>query len=145
MTAVPPLPQSIGQAENALRAILNRELAGPGLSYVQWVTLSLIARSGSAVPQEQLIEQLVPALKHDSASMLTALDELTTRELVTPPDGAAARVTLTTSGDALVRCLRQDIAQITERLYGDLPANDLTTTQRVLGIVAERADMELRR
>jgi hypothetical protein len=51
----PPGPslnqQIIGQAENALRALLERTLAGTGLAYRHWVALSVIA--GSAAPADE--------------------------------------------------------------------------------------------
>src|SRR4029434_1147352 len=50
-----------------------------------------------------------------------------------------------TAGDAQFGRLRQRIDSVTERLYGDLPIDDLAVTRRVLGIVAERANTELER
>jgi len=39
--------------------------------------------------------------------------------------------------------LRSGIDRITERLYADLPVDDLVTARRVLAIVTERANAEL--
>ncbi len=144
MTSTPTLTQSIGQAENALRAVLDRLLAETGTTFVQWVTLNMLARGGSSVQQEQLVRQISAALKLDEPTVLATLDELTTLGLITPP-GEAARVEPTTAGDAQFHRLRQRIDSVTERLYGDLPMDDLATTRRVLGIVTERANAELGR
>jgi len=142
VTSTPPLTQSIGQAEKALRAVLDRLLAETGTTFVQWVTLNMLARSGSAVQHQQLVRQVEAALKLDEPTVLATLGELSALGLITPP-GEAARIELTTAGDAQFQRLRQRIDSVTERLYGDLPADELTTTRRVLGIVAERANAEL--
>jgi DNA-binding MarR family transcriptional regulator len=147
------LSQRIGQAENALRAVLDRLLTETGTtvpttwqsSYVQWVTLALIARGGAAVQQEALLRQISGALKCDAPTVLAALDALTARGLVTTSPDEPASVRLTTEGDVQFQHLRQRIDRITERLIGDLPRDDLATTQRVLGIVTERANVELGR
>jgi DNA-binding MarR family transcriptional regulator len=147
------LSQRIGQAENALRAVLDRLLAETGTtlpttwqsSYVQWVTLTLIARGGATVQQEALVRQISGALKCDAPTVLAALDALTSRGFVTTSPDQPARITLTTDGDVQFQHLRQRIERVTERLYSDLPMDDLATTQRVLGIITERANVELER
>jgi DNA-binding MarR family transcriptional regulator len=142
VTSTPTLTQSIGQAENALRAVLDRLLAESATTFVQWVTLTMLARGGSAVQHQQLVRQVETALKLEEPTVLATLDELTTLGLITPP-GEAARVALTTAGEAQFQGLRQRIESVSERLYGDLPMDELATTRRVLGIVAERANAEL--
>ncbi len=139
------LTQRIGQAENALRAVLDRLLAETGTTFVQWATLNMIARGGSAVQQEQLVRQISGALKLDEPTVLATLGELTTLGLVTMPPGDPARIELTTAGDAQFHSLRQRIDRVTERLHGDLPMDDLAATHRMLGIVTERANVELGR
>jgi hypothetical protein len=47
-------PQIIGQAENALRALLERTLAGTGLAYRHWVALSVIAGSEAPADENEL-------------------------------------------------------------------------------------------
>jgi len=145
VTSTPTLTQSIGQAENALRAVLDRLLAETGTTFVQWVTLNMLARGGSAVQQQQLVRQIEAALKLEEPTVLATLGELTALGLVTTPPGDGARVELTTAGDAQFQRLRERIDSVSERLYGDLPIDDLAVTRRVLGIVAERANAELGR
>ena len=41
--------------------------------------------------------------------------------------------------------IRTAITEITQRLWGDLPAEDLATAGRVLAIITERANAELAR
>jgi hypothetical protein len=43
----------------------------------------------------------------------------------------------------LSRRISAAIAQITQRLWGDLPAEDLATAGRVLAIITERANAKL--
>ena len=105
----------------------------------------MLARGGSAVQQEQLVRQISGALKLEEPTVLATLGELTTLELVTTPPGDPTRVALTMAGDAQFHRLRQRIDSVTERLYGDLPVDELATTRRVLGIVIEQANAELER
>jgi hypothetical protein len=39
--------------------------------------------------------------------------------------------------------IRAGVTEVTQRLWGDLPAGDLATAGRVLSIITERADAEL--
>lgn len=144
MSNTPTLTQSIGQAENALRAILDQQLAATRTTYAQWVTLSVIARSGPAVPHDQLIQRVAGALKLDAPTVTATLGELIAQGLVTTSTGDGPIVSFTANGDAQFRSLRQNIEQVTARLFGDLPPDDLAITQRVLSLVTERANAELR-
>ena len=103
----------------------------------------MIARGGSIAPPEQLVRQIPGALQLDEPTVLTTLGELTAQGLVATPPGVSTRLTLTTDGDAQFHHLRQSVASVTARLVGDLAADELATTRRVLGIVTERANAEL--
>lgn len=144
MSNTPTLTQSIGQVENALRAILDQQLAATQITYTQWVTLSVIARSGSTVPHDQLIQRVSGALKIDVPTVTATLGELIARGLVTTSTGDGPIVSFTANGDAQFHSLRQNIEHVTARLFGDLPPADLATTQRVLSLITERANTELR-
>jgi hypothetical protein len=52
-------------------------------------------------------------------------------------------VKLTDSGQLLHSQIRAAVIPITERMWSDLPAEDLATTDRVLSTVLERANAEL--
>jgi hypothetical protein len=56
MTDQAPLltPRTIGETENALRALLTRTLDGSGLDYPGWVVLTTVARSPSPMPAAEL-------------------------------------------------------------------------------------------
>ena len=57
--------------------------------------------------------------------------------------GEDSRVGLTDAGQARYQQIRTAIGDITARLYGDLPADDLATTGRVLTTITARANAEL--
>jgi hypothetical protein len=52
-------------------------------------------------------------------------------------------VTLTPAGTARFEEIRDGIAEITRRLYGGIPTEDLVVARRVLAAVTERANAEL--
>jgi hypothetical protein len=52
-------------------------------------------------------------------------------------------VEVTDAGQQLYGTVRAAVGQITQRLWGDLPAEDLAIAGRVLSIVTDRANAEL--
>jgi hypothetical protein len=54
-------------------------------------------------------------------------------------------VRLTAAGTGVFGQIRGVVTELTQRLWGDLPAEDLATAGRVLSIVTERANAELAR
>src|SRR6266511_2474957 len=116
-------PQIIGQAENALRAILSRALARTGGgTYQQWVAPSVTAASRGELDRDQLIAELTAeGLVRDQGS----------------------RIGLTDTGQARHRQVRSDLERTNARLFGDLSADDLATAGRVLSVIRDRANAEL--
>jgi hypothetical protein len=119
--------QIIGQTEKALNAILARLLAGTGLTEPQWVTLTITAG----------------ALKVSEAQAQARITELAAAQLVDAPNGEGSPVKVTDAGQRLYAQIRTAVTTITERLWGDLPAEELATTARVLSVILERANAEL--
>jgi DNA-binding MarR family transcriptional regulator len=137
-------PQIIGQAENALRAILNRALARTGGgTYQQWVALNLVAVSGGAIDRDQLTGRLAGALKIDDAAARAVIAELTAEGLLEDLPDRGSRIGLTDPGQARYRQVRSDLGQTTARVFGGLPADDLGTAGRVLSVITDRANAEL--
>jgi hypothetical protein len=131
--------QVIGQAEKATRAVLDRLLDETGTSFHSWIVVNLVA--GEAMTDEgDLVARLVHYLKIDEAAARRAIGDARSLGLVTVE---ATSVTITDEGSSRFATIRTAISGITARLYGDLPADDLQTTARVLGIVTERANAEL--
>jgi DNA-binding MarR family transcriptional regulator len=144
VSSYPPFgTQVIGQAEKTLNAILARQLAGTGLTEPQWITLTLTAASSGSIDRSQLAGRLVGALKVSEADAQARITEVAAAQLLQAPGDEGSPVRLTDAGQQLFDGIRAAVAQITQRLWGDLPAEDLATAGRVLSIVTARANAEL--
>lgn len=138
-------PPLIGQTEKAFNAILDRQLAGTGMTEPQWVTLTLAVGGGGSADRGQLIGRLVAALKVRDADAESLIAELAAAQLLQASDGGASRLEVTDGGRQLHGRIRAQVSEIIERLWGDLPAEDLATAGRVLSTVLARANAELAR
>jgi DNA-binding MarR family transcriptional regulator len=142
--STPPFgTQIIGRTEKALNAILDRLLDGSSLTEPQWVTLTLTVASDGTVDRDELISRVAGALKVTDAEAQARIDELAAAQLVDVPDDPASPVPVTARGLELQSRIRTEVGEITERLWGDLPADDLATAGRVLSTVLARANDEL--
>lgn len=131
----------IGQTEKALNAILDRQLAGTGITEPQWVTLTLTVVSGGAIDRAELIRRIGGATQLSRAAVTERITELTAAGFLR--DGGDGRVQVTDEGQARWTQVRTVIGPITQGLWGDLPAEDLAAAGRVLGIVLDRANAVL--
>jgi len=135
--------QVIGQAESALGAISGPLLARTGTTFHQWLVLTLTAASGGAIDRDQLITRITTARKIDDSTVAAAITELTDAEVMQVLPGDGSRVGLTDAGQARYRQIRTALDEVTGRLFGDLPAEELAIAGRILTIVTARADAEL--
>jgi hypothetical protein len=135
--------QLLGQTEKAANAILDRLLSQPGLTEHQWITLNLTVLNRGGVDADQLTEQVANALRISKAEAHARITELVTAQLLDVPDDKRAPVKLTDAGAQLHTRIRATVTQVSERLWGDLPATDLATAGRVLSTILERANAEL--
>ena len=135
--------QLIGQAESALGAILDRELTGSGLTQPRWVILTLAVLNDGTIEHHELVGRAVRVLKTSQDEAEAQIANLADAELVEASTEDAVRVRVTDAGQRLHSRIRLALAEITQRLWGDLPADDLSTAGRVLGTVLERANAEL--
>jgi hypothetical protein len=135
--------QILGQTEKALNAILDRQLAGTGLTEPDWITLTLTAASGGALGRDQLESRVAGALRVSPAVAQARIAGLAAARLVQTGGGDEPQVTLTGAGQQLQARIQGAVTQITERMWGDLPAGDLGTAGRVLSVVLARANAEL--
>ncbi|MGI8336097.1 MarR family winged helix-turn-helix transcriptional regulator [Actinomadura scrupuli] len=134
MTQAPPLTgQDIGLAANATRKLLDILLDRTGTTFDEWVALRTLALEGPVIPPAALLPDLAGKLSAGEPAVAALLDRLTARGLV--QEGFA----LTADGQALFARLRDAVAGVTARMYGDLDAGDLAVTRRVLAQVTERA------
>jgi DNA-binding MarR family transcriptional regulator len=139
----PPTPfgaQLIGQTEKTMNAILDRILAGR-VSEPQWVALVLIAGGGTA-GREQVTARVAHALKENQEAASARIGQLAAKGLVQTAPEPGSAVALTQAGRQLLRGVQKQTAEITERLWGDLPAADLEVAGRVLRTVLGRAEAE---
>ena len=126
-------PRVIGETEKTLNAFLGRLLAGTGVTEPQWVILSVaVTGGGSITPQQAAF-----ALKITEPQAGDQLHQLTAAGYLTDGNSVTQR-----ARDLFAR-VRTATHEITERLWGDLPAEDLATAGRVLSIITERASAEL--
>jgi hypothetical protein len=132
--------QIIGQAERSTRAVLDRLLADTGTDFTGWVTLNLLHTSDGTPDEATLTRRVAAGLKIADHTAREALDRLAADGLVSTHDGP---VTPTEAGTRRYQRIAAGIAQLTERLYGGLPAADLAAAGRVLVELTERADAEL--
>jgi predicted ArsR family transcriptional regulator len=130
--------QVIGQAERATRAVLEVLLAETDTAFTDWVTLNLVATHDDVII-DSLVEQLVTGLRITDSQARTSIDDLVRTGLIT----ASGTARLTTDGRARYQRISDGIAQITQRLYHDLPHDDLVVARRVLETLTERARAEL--
>jgi hypothetical protein len=142
-TSTPFGPQLLGQTEKTLNAILDRELAGTGLTEPEWVTLVLTVAVGEAIERDQLVGRVAGAVKVSEEEAQTRVDKLASAGLLQVGDGENSPVQVTDVGHQLHGRIRSAITPITERLWGDLPAEDLATAGRVLSTILARANAEL--
>jgi hypothetical protein len=136
-------PQVLGETEKALNAILIRELTASGLTEHQWITMQLTVAGGGTIAREQLVGRLSGALKLGTTYAEERADELVRAGLLTYVDDKGdGPVRVTEAGRQVHGRVRGAVAEITARLWGDLPRADLDTTGRTLAAILERANTE---
>ncbi|MFK4222090.1 MarR family winged helix-turn-helix transcriptional regulator [Streptomyces sp. NPDC019890] len=144
MSTAPTLNgQVIGQAHYATRALLETVLAPTGTTFNQSVALNAVAGGGEAVEQSALVARMTGTLKIDESAVLATIGELAESRLLETLPGDTSRLRLTEAGRALNGRIRAAVAEITERLYGGMPAEDLQTAGRLLTLVTARANAAL--
>jgi DNA-binding MarR family transcriptional regulator len=138
--------RDIGQAEHAVRALLDQLLDRAGMTYEDWTILFALDAGG---PQtgETLARVQADGLKIPVTQASATVAGLRTTGVLaeTPGRGAGSEPVLTMSeaGEARFLPIRQQVATITVELYGDLPPSDLEATQRTLAEVTRRANTRL--
>jgi hypothetical protein len=129
-------PQVIGQTEKALNALLDRELAGT-ISEPEWVALTLAVMGGERVNRDELAMRITYGLKISDAHPLIA--GLAAAGFVED----SSTVVVTEAGLEFFAGIRARVGELTQQLWGDLPADDLETAGRVLTTILGRANDEL--
>jgi hypothetical protein len=144
MTEHPPLltPRTIGETENALRALLTSTLDGTGLDYAGWVVVTVVARSRSPIPATALVARLTGSLKMDHTAVAARIDVLRGRHILEQSGDA---VTITAEGTALHQRLNTRIEELTEQMWAGLDPDDLVSAHRVHTTITDRGNQLLAR
>jgi hypothetical protein len=141
MSDYPPLnTQVIGQAESALGALLEPLLAGAGITFQQWLILTVTTASGGRTDRCQLVARISGARKVDPAAVESAIAELAAAGLAADTGPLA----LTDSGRDVYQRIRGAVDELNAELFA-FPSEDLATAGRVLSIVTARANAVLAR
>jgi DNA-binding MarR family transcriptional regulator len=135
--------QLIGQTEKSLNSILDRLLAG-AVSEPEWIALVLLSGSGGSADRDRFVSRLAQALKEEHEAAACHVRRLGKKGLMEDAPEGGGVVRLADAGQRYVSRVQKQVAAITQRLWGDLPAADLDTASRVLSTVLERAETELR-
>jgi hypothetical protein len=139
MTTPPPFNgRVIGQAERATRAVLEELLVPHGVDFTSWVTVNLLATSGGHLPEADLTGLLTAGLRIPASAATEAVDATVAAGL-TERSAEPAVLGLTAAGAEAHALVLADVDALTDRLYGDLPPDDLATAGRVLALITERA------
>jgi DNA-binding MarR family transcriptional regulator len=135
--------QDIGEAQGAVRALLDQILLDTGTTSNEYIALQVLAVRGPAASPAALHEFLAgqPQLGLDLPAVAGLLGGLEAKGLVSggAPDGPGP-TQLTPEGAALYARLADAVTKVTTRLYADLDPDDLATAHRVLAQVVERAN-----
>ena len=142
---VAPFPfstQLLGQTEKALNAILGRLLADSGLTEAEWVTLSIAVAADEPLDRDALKGRVASVLKVADAQAHAHLVALAEHRFL---DLDHEVVDVTDVGRAFRTSVAGTVGEITGRLWGDLPAEELDAAARVLNTVLSRVEAELAR
>lgn len=142
MSAAPLLnSQILGQAHYAARALLERELARTGNTFVHSLALNALASRGGTAARRAIAERMAFTVKIGEGEALKALAELAGSGLVeTAASAEEDRIQLTEAGRALQSRLAAFAAEVAPRVYGTVPEEDLAVAARVLLQITERAN-----
>ncbi|MFJ3767096.1 MarR family transcriptional regulator [Streptomyces sp. NPDC090082] len=135
----------IALAHYSARALLEGVLTRHGATFEQSVVLRAAVTAGDSVGRDALVSDVIGSLKADESAVRGVIDGLTATGLLErlPADGSRLRVTET--GRDLYDTTTAETAEISSRLYADIPAEDLAVAGRVLTLLTERANAELTR
>ncbi|GLX49007.1 hypothetical protein Shyhy01_19570 [Streptomyces hygroscopicus subsp. hygroscopicus] len=142
MTTTAPAvgPRDLALAHYAARGVLEHVLARHGITFQQQVALRAAITADAPRTPDDLVAQVQDSLKADPADIRATLDELLARHLLVA-EGAHLRPT--DAGSELMAAVGEETAPISARIWGGIPAADLTAAGRVLALVTERANAEL--
>lgn len=135
--AGPPPTVQIGVAARATRAVFDQILEPTRTPFEEWVVVNLV--SSNQFERGELIGRMTAGLHLSPADAAVTIGRVIDAGLVTDD----APMTVTPLGQDLYDRTFSDLLASTQRIYGEIDADDLATTLRVLATVTQRADAEL--
>ncbi|HET6859624.1 MAG TPA: MarR family transcriptional regulator [Streptomyces sp.] len=132
--------RALGLAHYAARGVLEHFLAGHGATFQQQIALRAAVTAQTPLTPDDLVAQVRGYLKADPADIRATVDELLAEQLLVA-DGVHLRPT--DAGRKLLADIGTEIAPISARIWGQIPADDLAAAGRVLALVTARANAEL--
>lgn len=132
--------RALGLAHYAARAALEHVLARHGATFEQQITLRLVAVAEAPFEHAALVEQVAGSLKTDRAGVREVVEQLLAKGLLATE---TSKVRITDSGREFYATVSGETAEISARVWGGIPAEDLAATGHVLALVTERANAEL--
>lgn len=126
------LPQATGPLENALRVLLNRQLASSRIpDYLAWVCMNLAAHASSRPTLEAQLEQQTKCEPERAAATVDGLIALGLLDDEAHPAPEGKRELVSS---------RQRVSAVTDQLVAGLSEADLATAIGVLDHARERAE-----
>jgi hypothetical protein len=107
------------------------------------VTLTIAIMSRGTIDRSAFVSRVTDALKISHTEAHARIEELAATRLFELPQDDSSPVSVTDAGRQLHWRIRTNVTEITQRLWGDLPPDDLATAGRVLGTVLDRASAVL--
>ena len=142
-TAIALNPRVIALAHYAGRALLEGVTDRHGATFHQSVTLRAVVAAGGSIGRDALVADVSGSLKTDESVVRGVVAELTAAKLLEEDRAQLPGIRLTDAGRELYESAAAESAQISARLYADIPAGDLVIAGRVLTLITERANAEL--
>ncbi|MFI6872687.1 MarR family winged helix-turn-helix transcriptional regulator [Streptomyces sp. NPDC050400] len=135
--------QIIGQAFYATRALLDRRLTHEGVTFNQSLVLNVLAQHGGSWGRQALVERMTGTTKVTAEVAHAAFAELVAAGLVETGPGDRPDLLLTKTGRALQERLAEAVAGIAERVYANIPDDELAAAAQVLIRLTEQANAAL--
>jgi DNA-binding MarR family transcriptional regulator len=135
----PLFGQTVGEAQRALRALVDDVFDAAGTTFESWLVLNTLATQGPAIPGETLRRDLAYALSVPAGAVSDLLGQVESAGYIGISAGAGEQVSLTPEGVAFHRRLRESIAGASANALDGIDPRDIETTVSVLQKVKEQA------
>lgn len=139
----PLFGQTVGEAQRALRALVDDVFDAAGTTFESWLVLNTLATQGQSIPSETLRRDLAYALnvEPDAVSILLGQVESAGYVGISRGEPGGERVDLTPDGLAFHGSLRDRVASASANVLDGIDPGELETTVSVLRRVKEQAQV----